>query len=331
MLCPASCQPLPTRWPRLALLPHCRPRPPNPLPCAPVQKLRPQHTLALVLVACWQQGEAASPLDACRWTIDGHLPYLGFPAQQAAGLRQFGSVLSSRLFTPTGKREPWRRLRCWCNPHAGWASRPAVRSVMQACRRMHAGEQGEGRHMRDSACHRTRVRRSPADCARNPPCRLPAGVPTPRYLLELAQQLAQQLGLACPPLSPALWVERYLAELELPAVGVEAELGRRENSRGRPRVAAKGRSIHSMRGARWHSMREHACGGFSPACPSTQAALCQPTRVGATSSSPSGAGAAAACAAAALCVPACASAAHGCLARASPPLGTVHGIAAAGR
>ncbi|PSC75815.1 TATA box-binding -associated factor RNA polymerase I subunit B [Micractinium conductrix] len=107
-------------------------------------KLRPQHTLALVLVACWQQGEAASPLDACRWTIDGHLPYLGFPAQQAAGLRQFGSVLSSRLFTPTG-------------------------------------------------------------------------VPTPRYLLELAQQLAQQLGLACPPLSPALWVERYLAELELPA------------------------------------------------------------------------------------------------------------------
>ncbi|KAL4428576.1 hypothetical protein ABPG77_008888 [Micractinium sp. CCAP 211/92] len=106
-------------------------------------KLRPQHTLALLLLACWQQGEAASPLDMARWALDGHLPYLSFPAEEGAALQQYSSILGRGLVTPRG-------------------------------------------------------------------------VPSPRYLLDQARQLAQQLGLACPPLSPTLWLERYLAELELP-------------------------------------------------------------------------------------------------------------------
>ena len=47
----------------------------------------------------------------------------------------------------------------------------------------------------------------------------PPGVPAPHYLQQQAAELAARLGLACPPLSPALWVERYCADLELPQVG----------------------------------------------------------------------------------------------------------------
>jgi hypothetical protein len=46
-----------------------------------------------------------------------------------------------------------------------------------------------------------------------PPC---AGVPSPRALWQFAAELAATLGVACPPLSPALWLQRYLAELQLP-------------------------------------------------------------------------------------------------------------------
>ena len=46
----------------------------------------------------------------------------------------------------------------------------------------------------------------------------PVGVPSPNYLHSQAAELAGQLGLACPPLSPALWLERYCADLELPQV-----------------------------------------------------------------------------------------------------------------
>ncbi|KAL4434395.1 hypothetical protein ABPG75_000836 [Micractinium tetrahymenae] len=106
-------------------------------------RLRPQHTLALLLLACWQQGEAASPLDVVRWALDAHLPYLSFPAEEGAALQQYSAILGRRLVTPRG-------------------------------------------------------------------------VPSPRYLLDQTRQLAQQLGLACLPLSPALWMERYSAELELP-------------------------------------------------------------------------------------------------------------------
>lgn len=70
---------------------------------ASLQKLRPQHTLALVLLACWQQGEAASPLDVVRWALDGHLPYLAFPAEEGAALQQFSAILGRRLVTPRGE------------------------------------------------------------------------------------------------------------------------------------------------------------------------------------------------------------------------------------
>lgn len=44
-------------------------------------------------------------------------------------------------------------------------------------------------------------------------------MPAPHYLQAQAAELAAHLGLACPPLSPAMWLERYCADLELPQVG----------------------------------------------------------------------------------------------------------------
>lgn len=43
-------------------------------------------------------------------------------------------------------------------------------------------------------------------------------MPTPTYLHTNAAELAVKLGLDCPPLSPALWLERYILQLELPQV-----------------------------------------------------------------------------------------------------------------
>ncbi|PRW59254.1 fanconi-associated nuclease 1-like protein isoform X1 [Chlorella sorokiniana] len=105
--------------------------------------LRLQHTLLLVLLACWRQQEAASPLDITRWALDGHLPYLSFAAEEGAGLTQYRNTLGAELMAPTG-------------------------------------------------------------------------VPSPFYLQTQAAELAVKLGLDCPPLSPALWLERYIAQLELP-------------------------------------------------------------------------------------------------------------------
>ncbi|KAI7839720.1 hypothetical protein COHA_006524 [Chlorella ohadii] len=105
--------------------------------------LRLQHTLLLVLLACWRQQEAASPLDITRWALDGHLPYLSFAAAEGAGLTQYRNTLGPDLLVAKG-------------------------------------------------------------------------VPTPYYLHTQAAELAAKLGLDCPPISPALWLERYVAQLELP-------------------------------------------------------------------------------------------------------------------
>ena len=51
------------------------------------------------------------------------------------------------------------------------------------------------------------------------------GVPTPYYLHTQGAELAAKLGLDCPPISPALWLERYVVQLELPQVLVWAGLG----------------------------------------------------------------------------------------------------------
>jgi hypothetical protein len=64
--------------------------------------LRLQHTLLLVLLACWRQQEAASPLDITRWALDGHLPYLSFAAEEGAGLTQYRNTLGAELMAPTG-------------------------------------------------------------------------------------------------------------------------------------------------------------------------------------------------------------------------------------
>ena len=71
------------------------------------QLLRPQHTLLLLLLACWRQQEAVSPLDVARWALDGRLPYLSFPAEEGAVLLQYRTVLGQQLTTPTGA-PPWR-------------------------------------------------------------------------------------------------------------------------------------------------------------------------------------------------------------------------------
>lgn len=56
----------------------------------------------LVLLACWRQQEAVSPLDVTRWALDGHLPYLSFAAEEGAGLAQYRNTLGSALMIATG-------------------------------------------------------------------------------------------------------------------------------------------------------------------------------------------------------------------------------------
>lgn len=56
----------------------------------------------LVLLACWRQQEAVSPLDVTRWALDGHLPYLSFAAEEGAGLAQYRNMLGSALMIATG-------------------------------------------------------------------------------------------------------------------------------------------------------------------------------------------------------------------------------------
>lgn len=133
-----------------------------------------------------------------RWALDGHLPYLSFPAEEGAALQQYSSILGRGLVTPRGKVG---RTRC-----ALYATH--FHFLCSAC--MDKNRQPKG-------CAVHFVGQQTASSAL--PCTfIAAGVPSPRYLLDQARQLAQQLGLACPPLSPTLWLERYLAELELPQV-----------------------------------------------------------------------------------------------------------------
>jgi hypothetical protein len=49
-----------------------------------------------------------------------------------------------------------------------------------------------------------------------------AGVPSPKALLQYASSIAHTLNLACPPLSPALWLDKLIAELQLPQVSSPA-------------------------------------------------------------------------------------------------------------
>lgn len=71
-------------------------------PSPPPQLLKLQHTLQLVLLACWRQQEAASPLDITRWALDGHLPYLAFAAAEGAGLAQYRNTIGPELLAAKG-------------------------------------------------------------------------------------------------------------------------------------------------------------------------------------------------------------------------------------
>ncbi len=62
-----------------------------------------RHTLVLLLLGCWQQQEAANPLDIARWALDRRLPYLSFPVDEGAVLQQYSNILGQDLLTPTGR------------------------------------------------------------------------------------------------------------------------------------------------------------------------------------------------------------------------------------
>jgi hypothetical protein len=79
-------------------LPSCLPPPPHPTK----QLLSLRHTLALLLVAAWWQGEAVSPIDVARWALDGRLPYLAFAAEEGAELEQYNSILGRMLTSAKG-------------------------------------------------------------------------------------------------------------------------------------------------------------------------------------------------------------------------------------
>lgn len=171
-----------------------------PAPCC-LQLLRLQHTLFLLLLACYQQQEAVSPLDLARWALDGRLPYLSFGAQEGAALRQFRGVLGPKLLSPTG-----------AHSQGGFGRAPAGSGGRTA-----AGSSGQPR----------RRFGTPPSCLHTClplPLRplLPsysAGVGSPFYLQAQAAELAAALGLRCPPLNAPLLLQRYLTELELPQVG----------------------------------------------------------------------------------------------------------------
>ena len=68
--------------------------------------LHMRHTLELLLLACWQLGEAASPLDVSRWALDGRLPYLSFAADEGTQLAQFRTILGPDFITVKGQLPP---------------------------------------------------------------------------------------------------------------------------------------------------------------------------------------------------------------------------------
>lgn len=44
----------------------------------------------------------------------------------------------------------------------------------------------------------------------------PAGVPPPSFLCTRSIEIAQRIGLKCPPINAVLWMQRYVRELDLP-------------------------------------------------------------------------------------------------------------------
>ena len=153
--------------------------------------LRLHHTLLLLLLlACWQQQEALSPLDAMRWALDGRLPYLAFPGHEGAPLQQYRNILGPATLTVAGAA----------------AGAAAQRACVRAGARGWLAQQG-ARAGAPSPALLPAAAPSPA-----------AGVPAPNWLHTQAAELAARLGLACPPINAALWMERFAAELELPRV-----------------------------------------------------------------------------------------------------------------
>ena len=93
-----------------------------------------RHTLKLLLLACWQLGEAASPLDISRWALDGRLPYLNFAADEGRQLAQFRTILGPDFIIIKGLllllllRLLLLLLRCCCcrRPCAAAPASPAA-------------------------------------------------------------------------------------------------------------------------------------------------------------------------------------------------------------
>ena len=163
-----------------------------PARCLTSQALHPRHTLALLLLACWCQLEAAGPLDVLRWALDGRLPYVAFAAEEGAVLQQYRNILGGELIAVRGRE--------------GGRWRAQLEVAVQLVDLRQAVFVWPSLHPR---CFPPYAPRCGA---------LPAGVPSPKALLLNASTMGKRLGLACPPLSPALWLARYLADLELSQV-----------------------------------------------------------------------------------------------------------------
>jgi hypothetical protein len=71
-----------------------------------LQTLPYSVTLSIVLLACWHQREAVSPLDLVRWTLNGELPYLDFPTRCRDALLQCQGVMTQGFLTPSGAPDP---------------------------------------------------------------------------------------------------------------------------------------------------------------------------------------------------------------------------------
>ena len=62
--------------------------------------------MSIVLLACWHQREAVSPLDLVRWTLNGELPYLDFPTRCRDALLPCHGVMTQGFLTPSGAPDP---------------------------------------------------------------------------------------------------------------------------------------------------------------------------------------------------------------------------------
>jgi hypothetical protein len=154
-----------------------------------LQMLHMRHTLELLLLACWQLGEAASPLDISRWALDGQLPYLNFAAVEGTQLAQFRNILGPDFIIIKGQLAAWRCLL----PGAAFAvaaAAPApacftcwilqMREIRCACSRSYEGA--------DAATAR------PTACCRRASAQLPAHPCSPA---------GSQAGPGLPPAQPS--------------------------------------------------------------------------------------------------------------------------------